>query len=414
MIRRWTLALGALGALVACDSDDARITAPAGAEAFTRYVSIGTSLSAGTQSNGILYTTQARSWPALLADQAFAEFRYPGIQSPGCPPPLIAPLQLGRRLSGTAASAADNSCAPLRAGVLLPTNNVAVPGATTLSALEATPEDFAEGTLSRNLFSRILPSGESQVTAMASLGPTLVSVELGANEVLGAVQSGHVIPNVTITPAATWEPIYTEVVEAVVATGARGMLVTVPLVSRIPSLRTGEELYENRAEFLAFNVVVNADCDNSTNLIFTTGMVLTKVAQGQALAAQGQQAQLSCANQAPGPTPDFVLTAADVATIEAVVTTMNEHIAELAAEHDFALVDANAVLQQFLDERPAFSVRQMMSCVFPHGQYMSLDGVHPNGYGYQLVANAAAEALNEHYGFELPTLNVAQITPLCS
>ena len=413
MIRRWTLALGALGALVACDSDDARITAPHGAEAFTRYVSIGTSLSAGTQSNGILYTTQARSWPALLADQAFAEFRYPGIQSPGCPPPLIAPLQLGRQLSGAAAPG-DNSCAPLRAGVLLPTNNVAVPGATTLAALEATPEDFGEGTLSRNLYSRILPTGESQVTAMASLGPTLVSVELGSNEVLNTVQSGHVIPNVTLPDLDEWELDYTDVVEAVVATGARGMLVTVPLVSRIPSLRTGEELYENRAEFLAFNVVVNADCDGSTNLIFTTNMVLTKVAQGRALAPTGQAAQLSCANGAPGPTPDFVLTSADVTAIEGVITAMNAHIAELAAEHDFALVDANAVLQQFLDERPPFSVRQMMSCVFPHGQYMSLDGVHPNGYGYQLVANAAAAALNEHYGFEIPTGNVAQITPLCS
>lgn len=414
MIRRWALALGALGALVACDSDDVHTTGPAGSDAFFRYVAIGTSLSAGTQANGILYTTQARSWPALLADQAFAEFRYPGIQSPGCAPPLIAPLQLSRRLSGTSATAADNSCAPLLAGVVLPTNNVAVPGATTQSALSATPESFGEGTFSRNLFSRILPSGESQVTAMVSMSPSLVSVELGSNEVLAVAQSGHVIPNVTFTPTATWQPIYTDVVDEVVATGARAMLVTVPLVSRIPSMRTGAELWANRAEFAAFNVVVNADCDGSTNLVFTTGMVLTKVAQGQALAAQGQQAQLSCANQAPGPTPDFILTTADVATIEAVIGAMNAHITSLAEEHDFALVDANAVLQQFLDERPPFSVRQMMGCVFPHGQYMSLDGVHPNGYGYQLVANAAAEALNDHYGFEIPVAQVAQITPLCS
>ena len=414
MIRRWTLALGALAALGACDADDVHTTGPEGSEAFERYVAIGTSLSAGTQSNGLVYSGQSRSWPALLADQAFAEFTYPGIQSPGCRPPFIAPLQLGRRLSGTSAAVADNSCAPLLAGITLPTNNVAVPGATTQSALSATPESFPEGTLNRNLFSRILPSGQSQVTAMVSMEPTLVSVELGSNEVLGAVQSGHVIPNVTVTPAATWEPIYTDVIDEVASTGARALLVTVPLVSRIPSLRTGNELYANRQEFLAFNIVVNADCNGSTNLIFTTGMVLTKVAQGQALAAQGQQAQLSCANQAPGAVPDFILTPTDVATLEALVGEMNDHIESLAAQHDFALVDANAALQQILDERPAFSVRQMMGCVFPYGQYMSLDGVHPNGYGYQLVANAAAEALNEHYGFEIPTIAVPQITPLCS
>lgn len=411
MIRRWAVALGTLSTftLASCESDTADVTGPAGSEALARYVSIGTSLSAGTQSNGILYSTQARSWPALLADQSFAQFSYPAIRGPGCAPPYIAPLQFGRLLSGVAIAAGDNSCAALFPDIALPTNNVAVPGATTSAALSATPASRTG--FSAMLYARILPANESQVSAMMDLDPTLVSVELGSNEVLTAAASGQVIPNVTFTTVAAWAPVYTEVIDSVEATGARALLVTVPLVSQMPSMRQGSELWSNRLEFLAFNVAVQADCDGSANLVFTPGLVLTKVAEGQALAAMGQQAQLSCANGPVGPSPDYILSPTEAQTLATVVGEMNDHIASEAAANGYALLDANEVLGQFVDERPAFSVVTMMTCSFPHGQYMSLDGVHPNGYGYQSVANAAADALNDRYGFALPTVDVPVITP---
>jgi len=412
MFRRCALALGALSmfTLAACESDEADVTGPPGSGALARYVAVGTSLSAGVQSQGLLYSTQARAWPALLADQSFAPFEYPAIRGPGCAPPMIAPLQFGHLLSGVPIATGDASCAALFPGITLPTNNVAVPGATTSAALSATPASRTG--FSAMLYARILPANESQVSAMMDLDPTFVSVELGSNEVLTAATSGQVIPNATYTPPAVWEPVYTEVIDSVEATGARALLVTVPLVSRIPSMRAGAELWNARQQFLAFNIVVQGDCDGSTNLIFTPGLVLTKVAEAQAAAAQGQQAQLSCANGPVGPTPDFVLSPTEVQTLEAVVGDMNDHIASEAAANGYALLDANEVLQQFIDERPAFSLVTMLTCSFPHGQYMSLDGVHPNGYGYQLVANAAAEALNEHYGFALPTVALPAI-PQC-
>ena len=43
-----------------------------------------------------------------------------------------------------------------------------------------------------------------------------------------------------------------------------------------------------------------------------------------------------------------------------------------------------------------------MEFVLPYGQYVSLDGVHPNAQGYQEMANAAADALNSTYGFAIP------------
>src|ERR671926_838890 len=129
MKRTWSLSVIAFTtiALVACSED--RTTGPAGQDAFARYVSIGTSVSMGVQSDGVYYASQQHAWPALLAHQAFAgKFTEPLLQGPGCYSPLIAPIQFQRRLSGAqypAINANDQICA-LLGGTVLPTNNVAI------------------------------------------------------------------------------------------------------------------------------------------------------------------------------------------------------------------------------------------------------------------------------------------------
>src|SRR6266566_6031608 len=112
----WSVSVGALALvlLAACSND--RTTGPAGQQAFTRYVAIGTSLSMGVQSDGVVYFSQQQDWTNLLSHQAFASYTQPLIQADGCFSPLIAPLQLARRLSGISASAdqatttADTTC----------------------------------------------------------------------------------------------------------------------------------------------------------------------------------------------------------------------------------------------------------------------------------------------------------------
>src|SRR3954464_2871400 len=117
MKRSWLLISGAitLVAMAACQSDNVDTTGPVGQSAFLRYVAVGTSLSMGVQSDGVLYTTQREDWTPLLAHQAFAtSYTQPLIQGPGCFSPFIAPLQFGRRLSGAAAPgtiASDTTCA---------------------------------------------------------------------------------------------------------------------------------------------------------------------------------------------------------------------------------------------------------------------------------------------------------------
>ena len=60
--------------LVACGGGGDKTTGPVGQEAFTRYVAIGTSLSMGVQSDGVVYFDQQHDWTKLLAHQAFGSF----------------------------------------------------------------------------------------------------------------------------------------------------------------------------------------------------------------------------------------------------------------------------------------------------------------------------------------------------
>jgi hypothetical protein len=424
MKRGCSILVGVLSvaAFVACSGD--RTSGPAGQEAFARYVAIGTSLSMGVQSDGVVYFDQQHDWTKLLAHQAFGSFSQPLVQAPGCFSPLIAPLQFNRRLSGIsasvseAASTPDTTCA-LFGTVTLPANDVAIDGANTYDALFVTPETTAvEGVKRRRQYRLVLPAKTTQVTAMMRQTPTLVSVELGANEALGAA-SGLIIPRSgyrgagaqgTIVPNSVWQPVYDQLIDSVKKTGAKVLLVGVPSTNGFVSLRTGDELYEDRAEFLALGVSVANDCQGNPNSIFVPLKVTAVVAAAQ---SSGTVQTLSCGD-VPG-AQDNILTPADVQVLDALIDGMNAHIKSVAQSSGWAYLDLSAVWAQWVARRGPFSVAAMFTCVAPYGQYVSLDGVHPNAQGYQEMANAAAEALNSTYGFAIP-LNaqpVVAATQIC-
>ncbi|MFL5623444.1 MAG: SGNH/GDSL hydrolase family protein [Gemmatimonadaceae bacterium] len=421
MTRNWLVSAGTaclLFSLAACESDDVHVTGPAGQEAFARYVAMGTSLTMGVQSDGVAYFTQQEDWTKLLAHMAFATYTQPLAGPPGCPSPLIAPLQFSRRYSGISAtsnvfaSTPDTTCAPL-GSYTLPTNDLGIDGANTYDALRVTPETTAVETVKRRRQYRlVLPPRKTQVTAMMDQKPTLVSVELGANEVLG-VTSGLVLPAAayrtpfTLVPNNVWQPVYAAVLDSVKKTGAKALLVGVPNVSSVVSFRTGDELWQNRAEFANFGVVVNPDCQGNTNLIFVPVKVATAVGTAR---ATGTAFNLSCTD-VPG-TQDNILTPADVATITAVVAGMNTFISAQASNNGWAFMDLNdLLLTKVIPNRGPYSVAKQFGCLTPYGQYISLDGVHPNVQGYQEMANAAAVALNTTYGFQIPINEQPVLTP---
>lgn len=329
-----------------------------------------------------------------------------------------------KRLSGASYPgivAADQVCA-LIANTILPTNNVAIDGATTYHALRITPESTVttpttiDSDQRKRLYKAVLTGGRSQVTSMMVQNPTLVSVELGSNEALRSVTSGILIaatayrqPDNTYTyfPTSLWQPQYDAIVDSIAKTGAKALLVSVPLIPNIVGVYSGDDFYQDRAAFASFGITVAADCNGNTNSIFAISKVLTAL-------ATPKPNTFSCTDNPSA--FDFILTPSDTTFVNALIRTMNSHIALEAQTHGWAYLELNTALADFIARKTHFSLSNFLSCNRPFGQYIGLDGVHPSADGQQGIANAAADALNATYGFEIPTnvrpvLTPAQLCP---
>ena len=296
-----------------------------------RYVAMGTSITMGWASNGVYAATQALSWPEMLAFGSARPMSLPLIQAPGCTSPYAAPLVDGARLSGESLGS-STVCAPLVPGITLPTQNVGLARAIAADAVQTTPEIAGAG---QPWYGRVLPPGMTQLTAALSQRPTLMSVELGGNEVLNAT-SGLLLPGVTTVPFPYFAQPYTAIVNALAAAGTKAVLVGLPVDGRhLAALRRGDEIWANRDEFAALHVAVSSDCENNQNYINVSLKSLNMAFAGAAAASvNAPPPTFSCAD-VPG-TIDFVLTPNDIAALNQQMAQMSAFIKQQADAHGFA------------------------------------------------------------------------------
>ena len=407
------LALTPIGATACSDTiaparTPSTVIAPSGGAAFDesegrgvfqRYVAIGTSLSMGWQSDGVIAATQETSWPAQLAAMAHRSITQPYIDLPGCRSPLVAPLASGKRLSGEGAGAntATLSCAPLRADVVEPVQNLAINAATTYDALFTTPENTTDDS-NRGLIGRVLQPGMTQVSSMVAQNPKLVSVELGGNEVLNA-RAGYVLPGThfpaTVVPYDIWAPQYDAVLDQVQAVAKEAVIVgLINDVGSFPAFRRGAEIAAAaaRGEFAMIGVTVSPKCgaENSANLLFVPVLVPF---------AAATHGTIDCADHPAA--ADFVLTPTDVAALNQLIAQMNAHIQSEAERRGFAYFALESLYGR-PDIKAPFSPLVLLGTSQPYGPLISLDGVHPTAAGARILAEAAAHAMNTRYNHHIP------------
>ena len=357
-----------------------------------KFVAIGTSISMGWQSNGVYANGQLTSWPALLGFGTGRPISLPLIQSPGCTSPLVAPLGAGVRLSGEPLSG-STVCAPNVPGVTLPAQNVGIAGAITIDALTKTPET---GATAAPWYNRVLPAGATQVSAALGQQPSVISVELGGNDILG-VTSGLVAPGVTFVPFQFFAAAYDAVLNAIGSANAKVVLFAMPSDgTKLPALRRGDEIWADRAEFAALHVDVSPDCDGSQNYINVSIKSLNVVFTAAFTSTHGlPNPVFSCAD-VPG-APDLVLTPNDIAFLNGMLAQMQAHVREQASARGYAYASLGALYDRSL--KPAtYSVVSQLTSRRPYGLFVSLDGVHPTVFGHVLLAVEAARALNAQYG----------------
>ncbi|HMA04257.1 MAG: SGNH/GDSL hydrolase family protein [Gemmatimonas sp.] len=396
-------ALLAAFAITACSSDN-KVTGGRPVDPlFKTYVSIGNSITAGFQSGGINDSTQNQSYAVLIARAANTGFRIPLLNRPGCPPPVDNLLTQHRVGGGTASSCALRTPASTPGAL----NNVAVPGATSLSPTGAVP---GPDTLVENALTTFILGGETQAQRAAEAQPTFVSAWIGNNDVLNASLTGILpaTPGISdgVTDIAAFTTNYKNLVTALkgIPSIKGGVLIGVVNTVNVPLLFPAAALY-NPAVKGAFDAVAGATTtiDPTTCPPTTTSLLNFQLAA--AIRAGTHPPTVFC-EALPAPFQPlgnvYVLDAAEQA---AVTDTVNAYNALIAAEADtlgFAFFDPNP---EFLARRAAGDIPIFPDLAHPgsaFGQYFSLDGVHPAAAASVVLANDIIDAINAKYGTSVP------------
>jgi lysophospholipase L1-like esterase len=418
-IRRFTLAAGLGAALVAAGCQNDQLTPPAvpayaNGALFQRYVSMGNSITSGFQSGGIDDSTQKRAYPVLLAGVMGGDpFYYPSLAGIGCPPPYTN-IFTGSRLGG----GTGTTCFFRTPGAVPYISNVAVPSAEVLDIAKNGP---GAGTNS-NALTELFLGGRTQLQAMAAVHPTFVSVWIGNNDVLGAVLAANAGDSTLITPVATFQTEYQNVVSGVAATGAKAILIGVANVTEIPYVSQGATYWAIRYGFVPGqpgDTFPTADSSFHVDALCAPSVlggkgdsILVPFPFGGTLlaaAAAGVDDTLHCVKSQTIPIDTTHYTTVQPAELRKLLTTVvayNSYIANAATTNGWAYLDPNPVLDSLranpleVAPFPAFGAPCSTS---PFGLAFSCDGFHPSAATHVLIARHLVQAINAKYSSAIPS-----------
>lgn len=410
------LALAAL--LAGCEgpcSKIASINAPAldanGVDLST-YVAVGTSLSAGYESGGIVDRHQVHSFPALFAQQigktvllnGQGSFTMPTVNGDGIDTLLeiksLSPLILNRhnRIQGAPTNIAQPSAY----------HNLGIPGAILFDLVDSSFYHAAPPSIRTSfvMFDIIQRRRGLLLTQALSLAPTLISLEYGANEVLGPTTQG--VPP-SSTTGASFAALMTSSLNAIHAQlpNTKVAVFNIPDVTSIPYFTT----------FPAFTVsttpdrrplpLVGADgpCQLGDLIILPAGGVL---ATGTGIPAGG----FNFVNPAAGSNglalPEgLILRAAEVVAAQTEIAKMKTVVDSVALRPFVAKVD----IHDYFTGIASDGIRvggNLYTSDFITGGLFSLDGVHPNDLGYALMANQLIDGVNTKFGSRIPRVNPSE------
>lgn len=467
-------------AIVSCKPEFDDVTISGGKADFSNYVAIGNSLTAGYADNALYKSGQENSYPMILATQMSLS------KSNTFNQPYMADDLGGMTIGGSDLTGFDNklvlgrstNCLGVSAAgpvtsqgshatevttniynAATPFNNFGVPGAKVTHLEFSGYGDVAnlQSQTANPYFIRMAssPSATMLEDAIAA-NPTFFSLWIGNNDVLGYATSGGVDPNSPITNQAVFTTLYESAVSKLVATGAKGILASVPDVTSIPFFTTvgydalaitdaadannltaifkgianyvdtfynspglGDQyLYDYVVGPNAFLVQTPKTAANplGIRLIKENELVLLSISQ-DAIRCEGYGSlytkgyspfsmpiDSAIARLRPFNSLDF-LSEEEISDIATATDGFNATIERIANENNLAYVDMREKLRDIRDN--GYTLNDVTyTTTYVSGGAFSLDGVHLTPRGYAVTANYFIEAINAKYEGNLPKVNV--------
>lgn len=410
MFRRFRLIALALPFLAGC-FDSGTLNSPDLSNnngLFTRFVSIGTSISAGFQSAGINDSTQQRSFQVLVAQQAGASFSWPGLNKPGCPAPFTNNVTQAR-----VGGATPTTCALRQTPIPHNLGNLAVPGLTA-------PDLFTNEGSPTSTYERLATfflGGQTPWNAVKAAQPTLLSIEIGSADVIGAVSS---LPDPgdpdSITTIGVFTANYVRFADSVDAIAARVVALTIPDVTQIPYTSRGSTYWCLKTGLCGIpaagfpptfsvdnNCAPNAAIPGSKGDSVLVPWTIGVAALLRASSAPFTPFTLDCSNTFMVVTPD------EYKYIRNTTDQMNQLIREQATTRGWALVEAGPIFAQLQVQDGGIPLFPGLGAVptggsIDFGNWISLDGFHPSSATHRVIADSVIAVVNRTFDTQIPAL----------
>jgi lysophospholipase L1-like esterase len=467
-----TFAISALLFTTSCeddfDKDVQDIVVTSGEANFSKYISLGNSLTSGYRDGALYSSGQNESYPSMIAMQmklaGGGEFKQPLMpNNTGGFTNLFNPTT-GDFAGKYVLSVVNGSLSPgpTAPGAALdnitaggPYQNMGVPGAKVAHLLApgyGNAAGLAGGT-ANPYFVRFAASASTSSVLSDALAqnPTFVSLWIGNNDVLGYATTGGDGSN-PITPVdgavgVGFTNSYTALVGLLFPDGTtrKGVIANIPNVTSVPyftrvpamplagltdaqvtQLNTAYGTY-NAGLAQAKSLGAITDAEYQRRLIkFTAGATangavivdkdltavtgLPKYRQTTAKDYILLPASKVLTPQAGGGTSvpledKLVLTEAEAAKVTAATTAFNTAIRTVADAKKIAFVDMNSKMEELNSKSGIVWDGVKYTATFVSGGAFSLDGVHLTGRGYAIVANEFIKTINKKYRSTLPEVN---------
>ncbi len=449
---------------------------------FSTYVSVGNSLTAG-YTNGTLYkSAQSMSFPKILAGQmALAgggEFTQPFLDDDINDVGGL--LLFGNIIAAPklVVDASQGTVEPINAMPTIevsnlhpgPYNNMGVPGAKSFHLLAPGYGKLANIPLGKaNPYYVRMASNENALVIQDAIAqqPTFFTLWIGNNDVLSYATSGGIGEDQTgnqdlttygpndITDPGVFAYVYQQLLDALTATGAKGVVATIPDVSSIPFFTTipynpipltdqaqVDALNNAYAQYNAgllqvvalgllspeeaalrtihFQLGANAIVIEDESLTDLTSLNLPSIRQANAydlvlLTAKSVIGQADPNNPQliyglTVPLEDkWILIPQEITSIRAATMAYNVAIEQLAAAKSIAVADMASIMLQ-LHDKLATEDGSIYTADYFNGSNLNelafgLDGVHPNPRGYAIIANEFTKVINRMYNANMPLVN---------
>ncbi|RDC56630.1 G-D-S-L family lipolytic protein [Pedobacter chinensis] len=393
------------------------IETPAGTTAgqanFSKYISVGNSLTAGFADGGLYLEGQKVAYPNLIASKMAT------VGGGSFTSPFFTDAQANG--SGYLTLSALVNGAPTLTNA---TNNLAYRDATHLTKYTGEVQNlgipgmrvdlaFAAPYGAANMYmERLLTDAQVGTTTyfqfIQGRNHTFFSLWLGNNDALGYATNGGVTTDATnvLTDKSTFSLLYSNLVNALTANGQKGVVGTIPDVTAVP--------YFNTVTVSALLAAAKAINPAAVAVFIQTGSGTVRAATSEDLIRLPfQSAGLFGTGTIPyGLDPrnpianNWVLDKDEIIRVKDYVNSYNSTIKSLASSKGLAVADTYTYLNTV---KTGIAIQGInINSAFITGGAFSLDGVHLTPRGNAVIANVFIDAINSKYGSTIPTIDITQ------